>query len=435
MRNWIFQTGSAFRAICLILALIAAFSCELWQPANAFLGFPRKKTEPAKNLPPSAQVSPSLLRPPGQTSSPGQSPARPGTWSSSQPAVIISPVTTLVQKGVFPAEAASRTTPLTRAYWADILVKALGHPTSQVSEFPFYRDVKQDYWAYNAIEVARSKKLIEYPQNHGNYEPEKSVTYGEVYLALANAITTPLPPLEAKDSMLQGFSDRDRISGDLLPAVMKLSRAGFFAPPRQRTGRPMTGVDSTQKKTLKADDSVTPDGLAPLVVFLMRMTELRTPLLQNESLGVVVPAGLKLKISPAVAIVEAQLTLDRRVYFTLITPVDLLTKGSYIKGTIKEILANRDYRVEFYEAQTPEGDKYQISGSIVLRFSSKSKLDFLVPGQVFELTTTQSKPPLIQINPSGSEKPLMQSKGAAPAGQPRIVPAMAPAAPVKPAIK
>jgi hypothetical protein len=381
-----------------LLAALLFYSGE--QAAFALPFFPKKKPPAAESIPPSAQVSPDMLNP-----HEAPSPSNPSSSIPSVPAEAakaIEPLEVLIQKGIFPADAATRTQPLNRAELADILVKALGHNTQLVSEFPVYRDVPKDHWAYVSIEVAREKKLIQRLYGKGFYYPERYVTYADVYSAIARAITGPLPTPEVTEHLLQDFTDKESLPKYLAPWVAQMAQVQFF----KHTGQ--------EKPQLRPTQLVYAADLAPFITYLMHLIEGRSTIVaEGEQYVPVLPAGLRLSLTPATAILEPQLTVGATVTFTLVTPVHPLPKGSRIRGLVEEaILPSHTYHLQISEAQTPDGTTYQTSAPLTLTFSTKEKLGFFVPGEQFETITQipphvpppEAMPVLPPTPPSGSSE-------------------------------
>lgn len=385
---------SAFRtAAACALSLLMIFP-----PAFGFPFFHKKKPA-AESIPPSTRISPDLMKaaPATETIKPqAEKLAKP----IAPPAPPPTPLQALVQKGIFPQDAETRTTPFNRAELASILIKALGHNTQLVSEFPFYRDVPKDYWAYAPIEIAREKRLIDYDDEHGFYRPEKTVTYADAYLAISHAITGPPPSKDATEHLLKPFKDKDALPPDVAAAAAKMALVRFFST---------RNAQAPQKTTLDANEPVYAEGLAPLATYLMRLIQRRAPVRTEAITAVpVLPAGLKLSVSPATAILETRLTPGEYVYFTLPMPVDRLPRGSRMRGVVREAQADlRKYSVELFEAQTPDGTIYQTSADLSLSFPPKEKLGFFVPGEVFEAYTK------IPANPETNEPETSAEKAPA----------------------
>lgn len=376
--------------------------------AQAFPFFHRHPKQ-LPNIPPGAQSQPGMIEPP---------PAVPATVKT--PFVPPSPVQTLVKRGVFPSDAETRTTPITREEWAKILVKAIGHNTTLVSEFPFYRDVPLTHPSYTYIEVAREKKLAVYNDDHGFYYPAQPVTYEEAYFSIAHAITGPPPDIEAAPHLLQGFSDRDQLSVEYQRAVAKMVRVHFFQHPPQ-----------TQ---LHPNEDLTFAGAAPLVSDLIKLIQLRTPLMAERKTAIpVLPAGLSLTLSPATSILEADLNVGQSVSFTLMNPVAIsslayLPKESRFEGQVVDATqAQRTYKVKLTRVKTPEGDEYKTDAEFVISFSPRSRITFLVPGELYSVVTQE--PPK---STTGEETEGEESTGASKSVNKTVVPPFSPPATAKP---
>jgi hypothetical protein len=339
---------------------------------------------PARNVSPILRPSPPLAQPAAPQTSPvpgrkiREIPAQAGP--SSDAAATEAAVRTLLEKGVFTPDLLSQhqNTPLTRAEWAGILVRALKHNTRLFSAFPFYRDVPADHPDYVPIEVAREKKLLAYPADHGFYYPEKPIAYADVYQGISHALTGPFPAPETEAHLLKGFGDRAELSPDLAAAVAKMARVHFFTA---EAGRAETRVH--------ANDAVTPDGLAPLMVYLMRVIERRADLSRREIAEVpALPGGLTLALSPSTAVMETQLTPGQIVTFSLVNVVPPLTKESRIRAVVRDVDSiQHRYGLIAEEARTPEDDFYRLRAPLTLLFPPRRRTPFIVPGQLFEATT------------------------------------------------
>jgi hypothetical protein len=363
--------------------------------AFSFFGLGKKKA-PREALPPVLQQSPTInpnLVLPKKNAQQADQPVsiRPESLAPRPLAQPADPVKTLIEQKVYPADWQDRTTPLTRAELADVLVKALKHDLRLVSEFPFYRDVPKDYWAYNAIEVGRAKKLLVYKEDHGFYYPDKPVTFADVFTGIANAITGK-PPLEDEISFyLIIYPDWEEVPEELWPAVAKMTRARFF--------------EGQLSPALQLSVEPTPKALAPYIVALSHLNERRVLLPpQKEALLPAIPGGLTLTVSPAVAIFESRLAIGDSIYFSLAETVDQLPKGSKIRGTVKDSLGTHTYVIELVEAETPEEKLFRINGELTLVFRNKA-LPFIVPGESFQVTTRQ-----LPGNAAPAQAPSLESK-------------------------
>jgi hypothetical protein len=365
--------------------------------------FGPKKT-PAESLPPAMRISPRLVNPgvPGNTNPAATPPANIGVQANVAPAPASDPLQTLVEKNLLPADWAGRTQPVTREELAAILVKTLNHNTQMVEEFPSYRDVPRDYPAYVPIEVAREKKLLTYAGDHGFYHPTRPVTYADVYLGLSHAITGPPPNLDKTNHFLQPFEDKDTLSPELKPAVAKMAQAGFF--------NPTAGFKGSH---LHPSESVTPEGLAPLLNYLTLLNEHRADLNQREAVVIPsLPAGLTLKLTPSTGIFEAQLSPGQTVYFSLVDAVDPLPKSSRVQAVVQEALGSHAYGLTVKEVRTPEDAYYQTHASLTITFPPRRRNAFMVPGETFS-AVTEAVPVAANASGFGSSAPT-PAPGSAP---------------------
>lgn len=373
----------SFKA-ALLLGLLGGLSFLPTAAALSFFGGKKKVKAPVESIPPIIQHQPSLMRPAYE---PAPKDAKPeltkpeamGPIPIVQPA---DPVKALIDSTVYPPAWNERIDPLSRAELADVLVKALKHNTKLVSEFPFYRDVPKDYWAYNTVETARAKKLLDYPNDHGFYYPEKLVTFSEVFTGIAHAITGPPPSDEETSFYLVIYPDWEDIPAELQPAVAKMTRSRFF--------------EGQLSPGLQLSEPATPKAIAPYIITLTHLNERRTVLPpQKEALLPTVPGGLTLKISPTIAIFEARMGIGETVYFSLIEAVGPLPKGTKLKGTVIDMIRPHSYVVELTEAEPPEEGLYRLNADMNIVFTKKS-LPFVVPGESFQaITRTPSSAPVV----------------------------------------
>lgn len=376
----------------LALALIGLF---LQPPsAEAFLGFLRRKPTTATQhpldipLPEPNATQPlhrNLVSPTVPAASHTDQAAASESLSLPAPTSSHPDVQLLVEHGIFPADAPTRQTPLTRAELADILVRALGHNRNLYSEFPFYRDVPRSHWAYVPIDIARSKRLIEQPDGQGYYQPDDVVTFAEAYQAMANAVPGAPPSEEMTAYLLHPFEGWEHWPEHLQQAVAKLARARFFP-------------DSSPLETpvqLPTDAPLQLDGLAPLVRYLVQVTDYRKPLVTLDRRKEVpaLPSGLTLAVTPMITIYAARITVGQTVHFSLVTPAQNLPKGSRLRGIVRDIPSERQYIIELNEAQTPQDEIFQTRAELVLTFDASDRLAFIVPGDIFT-TVTQPVPEL-----------------------------------------
>lgn len=304
----------------------------------------------------------------GQRATPAQRAAN----RSQEPA---DPLPVLVEKGIFPADSGTRTTPITRAELASILVKALEHNTTMVSEFPFFRDVPREHWAYVPVEVAREKRLLTDAYDHGFYYPDRAVTFGDVYRAISKAITGPPPSSDEAAHLLSRFVDLDELEPDDRMAMAKMARTRYFW--RNNQG------DISSHWT----EPVSPKDLAPLVASLMYLTEHKAALIPERGTLPVLPPDISLTVTPSSAIFEERIGVGEVVFFTLVYPADPLPKGTRLRGIVRDVLPSKTYIIELTGARTPEDQIYRTSAELSIIFPPREKTAFIVPGEVFQTTT------------------------------------------------
>jgi hypothetical protein len=302
------------------------------------------------------------------------------------------PLQTLADKQVISQALREQTTPVTRAQLAEVMVKALEHSTDLTSEFPVYRDVPLSHPAYAFIEVARAKKLIDYPEDHGFYHPEQEIRFEELYKAISHAITGAPPQSQRAEYLLRNIPAHDTFSPELRDAVAKMAQSRFF----NRTRRYQTVFTPPE-------EWVTVPTLAPLIHYMMFLNQRRAPLLGISELLPQVPPGLKLVISPATGILEDRLKGGGRLRFQLVDAVEGIPRTSTLFGSVEEALPDRTYRILINNIRTPEGQVYETRAHLSVSFSARDKLGFIVPGETFEVVTQAVPPPATGLpSPTGT---------------------------------
>ncbi|WP_303673494.1 hypothetical protein [Vampirovibrio chlorellavorus] len=398
-------SGPIGKKLCLGLVL-----CLLTSPAFAVLGL--KPKSPAQPLSPVSGVSPPMLSPeekqnnaPGTPNAsgpvPGSGPAaRPEASPSAQalvpstePPPLEDPLQMLAAKQIVSPKLMAQTTPVTRAQLAEIMVKALDHGTDLTSEFPVYRDVSLAHPAYAYIEVARAKKLLDYPHDHGFYHPEQEIRFEELYVAISHAITGPPPQSQRAEYLLRNIPGHDAFSPELRDAVAKMAQSRFFT----RTRRYQTVFSPPE-------NWVTVPTLAPLIHYMMFLNQRRAPLLGISEVLPQVPPGLKLVISPATGILEDGLKAGGRLRFQLVEAVEGIPRTSTLFGSVEKTLPERTYLILINNIRTPDGQVYQTRAELSVSFSARDKLGFIVPGETFEVVT-EPVPPTVTGMPSPTGMP------------------------------
>lgn len=372
--------------------------------ASAFSLFRKKPA--VEGLPPSAQSRPSMLTLPGTEpiakphqveSSPATGndmapPAQPSEQATPQPfrAGRMAPLDALKEmadKGIYSPELQTQDTPVTRAQLAEVLVKALKHDITLYSEFPFYRDVPVIDPAYVPIEVARAKRLIDYPGDHGFYHPAQPIRFGELYLAISHTLTGRPPAPERAEHLLRNIPERKSLSESQYASVSKMAQARFFSRVRRH-----------ETRFQPVENEVTPQAMASYISFMMFLNQSRSPIGGAEETLPELPAGLTLVVSPSTGIMEERLKSGGRIRFQLVNAVETIPKGSMVRGTVQEALPNRTYRIVFDAIRTTEGQNFATRAELSIAFSARDKLGFIVPGETFEVVT-QSVSSLEQVEP------------------------------------
>lgn len=417
--------GKGLTALILAKAALCIFC--FWGfsvlPGWAIWGWGGKQPSAVQPIPPTSRISPAIEAPPanepGGRSGASPPAARPEASPSSQALVpstqsisVEDPLQVLSEKRIFSETLLGQTTPVTRAQLAEVLVKALGHQIDRVSEFPFYRDVSADSPAYPFIEVARAKKLLDYPADHGFYHPEQPVSFEVLYLALSHAITGAAPPPQRTEYLLRDMPGHQSFSPALRDALAKMAQSRFFT----RTRRYQTVFTPPQA-------FVTPQELAPLVHYLMFLNQRRAPLLGIPQVLPQLPAGLTLQISPATGILEERLKAGGRIRFQVLNTVGSVPRTSTLFGSVTAVLPDRSYRIQFDNLRTPEGQVYETRAYLSVSFSARDKLGFIVPGETFEITTLPVSPSSASVGTSSQPQTTGPSAGpgkgiqAPPAGE------------------
>jgi hypothetical protein len=398
------KSGRSYLKLMAKSVLSIGLSVSLLFPvANAFSFF--KKKLPAQALPPKVKIVPEMMNIKGQPITSPQA-APPQAEKNVQPPAQLKNGTPPVyeQGGADPFQDASQkiyspllrsqTQPITRAQLAEVMLKALAYDTTLVSGFPFYRDVPVDSPAYVPIEVGREKKIMEYPEDHGFYYPEKPLTYGELYLAISHAITGPLPEGARAEYLLRNIPERAALSTQHYQAVAKMAQSRFF----EKTWRHQT-------RFAPVDEVVTPQGLAPFLTYMMFLKERRAVVSTSDQLNPQLPAGMRLMISPSTGILEAQLKAGGRIRFQLVKTVETIPRGSMLRGVVQESSADRSYQIIFNSIRTTEGLIYDTRAELSVSFSTRDKLGFIVPGETFEVVTGSPDPDSFSLEAPESEPP------------------------------
>jgi len=101
---------------------------------------------------------------------------------------------------------------ITRAEFASMAVRALGHVNAKVSEKPTFTDVPKTHWAYPYIEKAVYFDLIQKDPS-GKFRPNDPVSRGEIISIVVNSLDTQEMTFEqARELLEKSYSDVDSLA-------------------------------------------------------------------------------------------------------------------------------------------------------------------------------------------------------------------------------
>lgn len=359
---------------------------------------------PEEVFPPDAQVTPLLEKPApplpeGPVPIPEQVPTEEETSDREDlvdPAVQIereNALQTLKEDDILPPDLEGSDI-ITRALLAELVVYAVGYNTRLVSEFPFYRDVPLTHPSYRPIEVAREKRLIDYPDEHGFYKPDQPALFSEVYTAIGNALTAPLPSEDIGAEIAAGFADGDLLASELTVPVAKMTNSLFF---------PVL-PEARAQIHLRPTYPITALEIAPFIVRMMQITGSHPETVAQATAGTVavLPTDLILTVTPVTSLFRSRLAVGSTVHFALVSDAGPLTKGSRFTGKVESVTDGYTYNIHLTEVRTvDEDERYETNARLTIVFEEDDKKAFIVPGQVFEIETDQPLP----IRERGAETP------------------------------
>lgn len=314
----------------------------------------------------------------------------PGAPTVAERAIMQSMMRMLIARGIYPASIltdfqSGKIQPVTRAAFAEVLVKTLGHQTDSVSEFPFYRDVPLTHWAYKPIEVVRERKLLT-NVGGGFFRPDAPIRNLDVYLALAQSLAGKNPSLELANEILKSFPDASTIPEEFRPQVARLVNARIIVPRVSGSSWGLAPYGAMNYARLSAMLSREME-ITGFDRFVLPVQQAELPM---------VPAGLRLLVVPNGALFKTRLAVGDTVYFSLTEPVEtrlaenllILSRGSRLVGEMGKSVNGNAYPVIFKRLETPEGSKFNIHGSLILGFNEKDPNAFIVPGDPIDFFTT-----------------------------------------------
>lgn len=130
---------------------------------------------------------------------------------------------------------------ITRAEFVTFLVKSLGLPTYQ-QENPSYKDVDDDYWAYDYIETALRAGIVT-GVSRTKFQPDRTITREEAAIILVRAANLKALKQQEYNKILNSFTDASQISNwaksDVATAIkskiLNGTTAGKFMPQNTTT--------------------------------------------------------------------------------------------------------------------------------------------------------------------------------------------------------
>lgn len=372
-----------FLRILAISLMISGFSGFLPGPAMADHETPKPPSGPASEETGVAQADP-------------VSPVPPDVVLAPDRAV----VGYLMERGYFnpfPDNRFHPEAPITRAEFVTLLYRAAKLNTPYISEFPYFRDVPTDHWAYLPIEGFRMRDVLK-GSTGGYFHPQAPMRRMEAGVILSKSLEAGWLSLSDQEveATLKAYSN-DRL--DMIPdwARYDLARsiyAGLLLPHH----RPVQAPETDPAFVLDLDIPLTRMEAAHMVYRRALVTEEEG--LPKKQEAVWLPAGVNLVISPTSAISPNQLNVGYTVYFTVtdsttVPELNLLVpRGTRLSGKVTEISEDHlSNRIVLERMNLPSGEVIQMASQVTLNFdaSDKSQQQYIVPGETFNITT-QPKP-------------------------------------------
>jgi hypothetical protein len=269
---------------------------------------------------------------------------------------------------------------ITRAEFSAMMVKALGLQP-QPSGSQTFSDVPTNNWAYPAIETVRSTGLVSgYP--NGQFMPARSITRAEAMAVLANAARLPMPDQNTVNQLLSRYNDAAAVPIWARPGVAATIQAGIFA------NDPASGnaIDPLQPATraevaamvenFRAKGNVAQGGGYGGTTGGTTMTNQGGQTVLQGRIATV-PANTQFTGTLANGTISSELnkigdTVTLQVDQPLISSDNrvIIPAGSQIVGRISQVEPsgrtgkNAALDIDFNEIVTPDGQRYQIQGSV-----------------------------------------------------------------------
>lgn len=282
---------------------------------------------------------------------------------------------------------------LSRADFVTLLYRASGLKTPFISEFPYYRDVPADYWAYYPIEAFRMHGVLGRWIRDGFFHPDKPISRLSATMLLSRTFPRgwlTLTSDEAQATLKAYGEDPEKIPAWARDDVARAIYAGFLLPV-QRPDLPQ----GTSPFVLDLQAPITRMDAARMV-YRRALAEID----ENQTIRLAqtpwIPPGIKLVVSPTSAISQSHLFVNATLYFALVEEVTIpglniiLPRGTRLRGKVIELgQGHLQALVMLDKANLPSGESYRLVGQLPLQFSGTGDKQgaFLVPGQRLELET------------------------------------------------
>jgi hypothetical protein len=304
----------------------------------------------------------------------------------------------LIQKGYFNAFPDNRFYPesrISRAEFVTLLYRAARLNTPFISEFPYFRDVFPDHWAYIPIEGFRMRNMTA-GDAKGFFRPADYLTRQEAGVFLSK--TLPANWLKLSSQEIEATFTAYNQPENVIPAWARydLARsvyAGFLLPVHHMSAQhgdlnfhldlnePMTRIEAVRmvyrRALLEGEDTLMPEHQVWL------------------------PENMTLVLTPTTAIPQLQIAVGQPIYFALVDQVEAPTlnlnmpRGTRVHGEVLEVSADKSQaKVRLDRAYLPSGAFYNLAAEVDLTFKAaeKTQESFIVPGEKFQIKTNAWSP-------------------------------------------
>jgi hypothetical protein len=277
---------------------------------------------------------------------------------------------------------------ITRAEFSAVMVKALGL-NAAASGTQTFKDVPTNNWAYPAIETVRSAGLVSgYP--NGTFMPSRSISRAEAIAILASASRMPMPNDASVNQILSRYNDSGSIPAWARPGVAAAIQAGIYAndpsagnainPQQSATRAEVAAMVENLRERLNLAGG--PGQANPNQQPYNGTTGSSSVSTQNgnqvlQGYVATIPANTRFTGTLGSGVISSELNkVGDQVKLSVDTPLVssdnrvIVPAGSQIIGQISQIEPtgrtgkNATLDINFNEIVTPDGQHYQIHGSV-----------------------------------------------------------------------